>query len=133
MKKPLLIVGSALLLLGGHANAACKQANAKGKWTMYQSVMTKIEASQRHIGRCDIEVKNNQGDYVGTCWTAGGMTIPDFPVSGTMTVSKDCSAELTMDSASSVYTVTLSPNQQLFRGWFTNAYGVYGTTNAVKR
>lgn len=100
---------------------------------MYQSVMTKIETAGRHIGRCDIEVKTNQGDYAGTCWTKGGMNLPDFPVTGKLTLANDCTADMSMDSAGSTYKLTFSPNQQLFRGWFTNSYGVYGTTNAVKR
>lgn len=133
VKKTLLIAGAVSLLVSAQADAACSQANAKGKWTMYQSVMTKIEAAQSHIGRCDIEVKTNQGDYAGSCWTKGGMTMPDFPVTGKMTVNADCTADMTMDSAGSTYKLSLSPNKQMFRGWFTNSYGVYGTTNAVKR
>lgn len=132
MNKTLLILGASLLLLGGQANAACKQANAKGKWTMYQSVMTKIPAAERHIGRCDIEVLNKQGDYMGNCWLNGGVQA-EFPVTGQMTVSKDCTASMTMDAAGSTYNLTMTPNQQTFRGWFTNNYGNYGTTNAVKR
>ena len=132
VKKPLLIVGSALLLLGGHANAACKQANVKGKWTMYQSVMTKIAAQERHIGRCDIEVLNNEGAYIGSCWLKGGVNL-EFPAEGKIKVNKDCSADMTMDAAMTTFHLTLTSNQQMFRGWFNNEWDNYGTTNAVKR
>ena len=119
---------------------------------MYQSVMTKIEAAQSHIGRCDIEVVKMKGTdtvapYTGSCWLSppkgpngAGTTVALPEGSGEVKINDKCEAqfEQKMPMGISTFYATLSRDKKSWVGYWTNGGGTgkepdYGVTNGVKR
>jgi hypothetical protein len=99
-----------------------------GEWVSYQNAVV----VNPHTGVCKFVVQ--QGTATGTCDFSTGFT---GPFVGSVTVAKDCSAEVTMDFAPapvvSNFHLQLHRDGESFAGRWDNNFNVLGTTQGIKR
>jgi hypothetical protein len=132
--KHLLSITLVLIFGTELAHATCKQVDAKGTWITYQAAFVTLLGEQ-HVGQCKLVV-----DKAGIVLDPGSVcefvtfeTGP-IPTSGSITVNKDCSADINLTLGNLSGQVQLAKNKQTFTGRFSAQGGeVSGTTNGVKQ
>jgi hypothetical protein len=117
--------------------AACSKRDAVGTWVSFQNNITTPEGL--HVGKCTLDViKDNS--WTGNCqlyFQNSTYSNPgaQFPVGGTVTVNRDCSAEIVMkwNGGEGTHYVQISNNKMGWSGIWNNSYGNWGNVTAVRR
>jgi hypothetical protein len=129
------IITFAILVLSiQQASAACKQTDAKGTWVTYQAAfVTPFGEKDSHVGQCKlvVDAKGIVNPASSVCEFVTFQT-EQMPTGGTMTVNKDCSADINLELGSFVGQVQITTNKNAFSGRFETET-VSGITNGVKQ
>ncbi len=132
--KALPVILMAAMTLAQGAQAACRQADAKGTWITYQAAYV-TAAGQQHVGQCQLTV-----DATGAVNSSNSFcqfvtfSTPNIPTGGVVSVNSDCSAIINLDLGNFAGQVQFTKTKDSFTGRFVAQNGaVSGVTNGAKK